>query len=483
MSSRIGLGKRERLTALAFVLAALVTAFCLFGCSGSSGGSDNTSSTSGSAGEPIEASQDNINDENVSVEAVGKFSEGLAWVKYSLEGEAGQNTWIGYMDKDGVIQFCFPSEYKKDDAGTTLDFEDGIVFLPYAASDNKSSVSEETTDYCYAIDTAGNIKNTFTDVASFYDATASCTEYACGGGYVVTSTFNEGFDSASYTYRILGVDGAEEYAFSIDGTADYKVKYCGGGVFAFCTGNVGNLITEKLYFCQTHKSLDLEEHGVPEFVDGGNYALMNNGYTSLTVMSLDGNLNKIEISGLQGDIENAKLSGTTCTLRTTENKMIVSNDVKHWYSYDVVTGVLNELDSIYKEKLKASSSYFPCFYGDRCVLGMNGSDGNSYIGIFDSSWNAIVEPFRFDGQATAYCEGRAFLSYDDGQTEVIDANGDKVYAIEERASKGALCYSDGLVIYIAPDYDVRCLDLEGNVVFDHLSGLDAPSIDISTAEG
>lgn len=394
----------------------------------------------------------------VSVEGIGDYSDGLAWVRYKEEIAGDKTEWEGFIDETGKLVF----KYKGLSGNNPQSFEDGVAYIDHVAGSG-SDVSRG----CYVVDKTGTILGNFTNVVAY------------GGGLVITSEYNDGFESTSYDYRIYDSGGRELYSFSNEGNKAYEIEYCGNGVFAFgswfhaLSGN-STFHGEFFYFANTNDVLELEFNGVPKFDGKSDKALLSFEATDddddgeseaahLVLLTDNGKTEDINIGDVGGYIDDARLDGDICTLR-------IEHYDSRMLAYDLTTGSLRELDSKYSQAIEWSKGTSFGFSDDRCVIKMKGADGDGYVGIFDTSWKPVVEPFKRKGDARFFSDKRLIVG-----TDVYDVNGQVVFTLQDSIGDGH-SYSDGFLTYVTGKR-AFCLDVNGDVVFDTIVDTGALTID------
>lgn len=424
----------------------------------------------------IEGGSANI-ENSVEVTSDAPFSEGLAWVHYDVDDGEDRTTWAGYVDKTGRLIFRYKEFYGSAIgigwvSGT--DFQNGHAYI----TSNMLGEGNTLGAKCWVIDKNGRVVSEFENTVCM------------GGGYVVTSDHNANFDKESYTYRLLTDDGKEISSFESDGAYN-EINYCGEGVFSF--GELSQSLSGSrnhdisfLYNAGTNKKIEFESTGLLVFDSKTKYALYDysndDDYSYIRTISTDGTTKEYAISekDLDGHLDSAHLDGDICTIFVRYD----SNLDAQLFTYNLTSGELHELDHKYADAASSSSGknleYARTSEG-RCVLEMKGADGDNYIGIFDTELNPVVEPFKatsYIGNDLAYSsDGRLLLGAPESNgANIYDLDGKLVYSAETLGATDG--YQDGSLVYLS-DGQVHCRDLQGNIVFDEISGFDAPEIPIS----
>lgn len=402
----------------------------------------------------------------IEVEEVSPFSEGLAWVKYEVDDGEESTTWAGFVDKTGALKFRYLYDPEGDARSVTdaTDFEDGATYLHSFRLDKDGS-QVEAVQLCWVLDKDGKMVGEFENYVAY------------GGGYVITADYNASFDSTSYTYHIMTNEGKEVASFEAEDSYE-EIDYCGEGVFSFgalshrLSGNTYNEISF-LYNAKANKRIDLSFEGYPEFSSktgkslydcGNEYDENDEPIAYVTLMAADGSLEELNLGNLGGSLTSAWLDDEICTLYVQYDDDLQS----HYYSYNIETGELHELDKRYVDAKKSTGG--PTYAEGRYVTELEGADGESYVGIFDASFNPIVEPFK--GYASgAYSDGRLVLSGGD----VYDTDGKLVFTAKDSGVELSGPFSDGLNVKTGSD-GVICVDVDGKLAFDAISGFDAKEI-------
>lgn len=413
-----------------------------------------------------------IADFTVEIEETTRFSEGLAWIKYEVDDGEDSTDWAGYIDKTGKLVFRYKYSASPDRFDTSgTDFENGHAYI----SSQKLGDGNSIVGLCWVVDKTGKVVSEFQNAVSW------------GGGYVVTADYNSSFDSTSYTYHIFSDDGTEVTSFESEGSYG-EINYCGEGIFSFgdvsqrLSGNTYHEISF-LYNAASNKRLDVEYTGSPWFNSKTKKSFYDcssdDDFSYIRTINTDGAIEEYKISetDLDGHLDSVWLVGDICTVYVKYD----SNLDARLFTYNISSGELHELDRRYAD---AASTYDYEYLDDvhasedRCVIKMQGADGDSYIGIFDTALNPIVEPFK------AYEHTSSGLGYSGGGRLILDASGSSsvdvydldgklVYSADTLGSTDG--YQDDLLLYNTGG-QAYCRDLQGKIVFDDISGFDAPEI-------
>lgn len=396
--------------------------------------------------------------------SVGVFSEGLASIKY-VDSSDPDTTWLGYVDKSGVMQFKFDLASMGQVDGEA--FENNIAYL-------SSGPDEYNREYeCCAIDKDGNILGEFKNVL------------AHGGGYVITDEYNEGFESSSYTYHVQDVQGNEVNTFNKDGNEGYGVHYFGKGIFGFggnffAMSGSSSFYPEFFYLSESNSTVpvDIDYSTFPNFDNGSDKALLGNETVDSTLcvylLSKDGTIETVNIGdydALGGNIRSITLNDNICSMKTNE-KML---------SYDITNGELHDLAQNYFDALDHYASA-PTYSCGRFVMELKGADENKYVGIFDSAWNPIVDPFKVDEEtetSSHFQDDRLTLANGtNSHADIYDTSGKLVCSIEADSGDGIATglgngYGDD-VIFVRDGGLPRAFDTSGAELFNEITNPDAP---------
>ena len=459
-----------RTHSMTFGIASLILSLCLLvtGCSDTKNPEPVDASSEESSGGQIDESlsvQEATSIDNLY--SIGVFSEGLASIKYTDTGE-DDTTWVGYINKDGEVEFRFDCNELGDIRGEQ--FDGGVAYLMIGRDEYNNEAS------CYTIDSDGTILGSFEHVV------------AHGGGYVVTTEKNEGFESSSVVYTIYDAEGNELHSISKDGTDGYGVRYLGGGIFGFgsyffaASGDT-RFYPEVFYLSVSNTDIPsgIDYSTYPDFDNHSDYALLGSvnidDVLYVNLLSPDGEIKSVELGSYQdlgGSIKSVTLNDNVCTVRTIEKL----------FSYNLGTGEFHELPQNYFDAIDYHA-VAPTFSNGRYVLSMMGADENPYIGIFDESWNLIVDPIKVDEDTVSvaqYTNDRLILMKSGASSgDVYDPSGELIFSVTSDSSITTTGtplengFTDDALFLIDKGAPVA-YDIDGDILFDTISNLDAQVI-------
>ena len=447
-----------------------------------------TSMSSNSTDE-IQASDTDTEDEvdDIQWDYAYDFSEKLAGVKFKTgKIEERQNSYeqhyFGVINKSGEMIFRIDST----NISAVTQFSNGYSYVSYS-------------DKIDVIDSSG------ITVKSYPIDDSQCVR-AYGDGYVLTEVHDSDFDSNGYIYTIYSPTG--ETIKTIE-TTDYSnfVRYLGKGVF-LCNG--------MMYFVESDKELNVgTESDFHDIYFRENKVVLGIDYYD---PDIDGYRGKLKILDLDGQIEEIELY-PEYGWDWDGSVLAIKNNLCILYSYDYYESTLityNLTDKSFAimpedsaNKVVWDDIHSPLLFDDsgKIALTMQGSDGNYYVGIFDTEWTMSADPiqvrsnsnfvrgFGYSDSGYTFSDNRLIISNigisENPETCVYDGNGNLIYKLDEKGYYGIASYSDGVACvsswegrYKGNGYTVHLdgdnmmeldgsespeyLDLDGNLLFEKI---------------
>lgn len=455
----------NRAAAVSLFIAGVIVSGC---STGTSGGAEpaigSQSATVEGGSDSSQFSEDSVPN-NFAIREVGQFSEGFALVNYSCDSDEDNESesWFGYIDKAGELQFkqrFGTSDIRLHHA--TL-FENGVAYL----------LSEDESR-CMAIDTSGAPLGTFDNVIAY------------GGGYVVTEEYQEGFEDVSNTYSFFKADGTELYSFEKAGNEGFDIHYLGKGTFGIgqdfdSMSGSSRFYIDAIYNAETNMYVSIDGHieTSASFIDSER-ALLSTGIVGndlvVYLLSTNGDVDEIRVGSrdaLGNNIRMAVLSENICTIRTSNCLL----------SYNLTNGEINVLGEQYSNAIDWSQSVSTFqFHDDRCAILLEGADGNTYLGIFDSRWNPVCDPIKVDEKVSPdsnYSDEKIVITGQIGSyADVYNIDGQLVYSIDMEGGYEGSSYSEGLLLcYTRDEGNLLCFDEDGTAIFEGMKNFEAPSIE------
>lgn len=342
---------------------------------------------------------------NYEITSAREFSEGLAWINYEKDSQE----YTGCIDKSGKLMFYYEGDY-----GIST-FEDGYAYLTQS-------------DTVYMVDTKGNVVSSY-PVAPGYIISGQEKKSQVsgarvwGGGYVLYQEFGASFDEPStFIYSVLDKDGNKLHEFTHEDTKTLlELYYLGNGVFAY-SFKVGETC---LYFAKTDTVVEYQpsyDYMAKVQVQDGYFVYFCGSYMSLS--DDQGNVQNIPIpSDFGNDPEVIGISDGYVLLK--------GNDGHGFYSlYNIETGDYTRYEGKYADNLywesavNVSQSYG--FTNGVIAISLKGQDNEQYIGLMNTNWEEICEPFL--GESFSCADNALVVSDTFGIAyhDVYDLNGNRL---------------------------------------------------------
>ena len=381
-----------------------------------------------------------------------EYHEGLAWIECSAD-------FISYwicIDKSGTALFGFDAS----NIDEVKDFSSGYAYI-------------EKNNTLYVINTDG-------DIQSRYAIEGDILAYAYGDGYVLTEELAEGFDNTEHSYIIHDYDGSVLLEFTLDSSIKvFDIKYLGSGVFGIRTDQGFN------YFCTAngnewiYNTMPLEN-----IYFYGNTATVNIDYCDCAFNSDEDKRADLHLMDNTGNIQRVPLylkygSKWEMPIIVNEDTCILEDNSGNYASlstYDIVNETFTKLDNKYLDKI--SWGELPkelIFRDERIVLPFKGMDENSYVGIFDTQWNTILEPVIAE-QYYGIADGKLMVINGKDVT-CYDGNGKILFNLTLDKNYRFGYYSDGAILmkeyqeenYVYPMDTPTYLDDRGEYLFSEIN--------------
>lgn len=449
------------------------------------------SDSSNTKTEGTENETNNTTEKNVEIESLYRFSEDRAWIKTT--GKSGKKNEYVCIDKNGNVLFSVNSS----NILQALPFSNGYSFL-------------ETNNALYQIDLKGNLVNT-------YQSSDNINFKAYDEGHVWIEEYTSDFDEARFTYTLYNPSGNKVTEFSIEGTDPIdKIYYYGKGMWGYSTYDENGDSIQMFYSTQKDKWIEtpiVNSNFIYFYEDSAVIGITSEdpdetGYRAkMNILDINGSLTEIGISadlGWNWDGENYINEGY-CILEEFENYLV---------SYDISTGEFKTMDNEYSKSLKTDSLPEKLMFTNGAVaLPLTGKDNETYVGLFDTSWNIIGEPIpclKFD-----YSDGRLLLVQEiqkEGENgtsrefSVYDSKGNLVFSSDEKGYYAITSFQDEVACVLSDDYinsitvtayfdhylnlitpnnvpktdplvaECKYIDKEGNYLFDNINAKNAKEI-------
>ncbi len=394
---------------------------------------------------------------NIEYETIYKYSENRAWVTFK-NGDNGQ-TQYGCIDEKGKMLFCL------DDinayAASVTPFSNGYAFI-------------DAGDTVYLIDSNGIVSATY-----LQEENKKVKVYA--DGMVWVEEYNSDFDTAQYTYNLYDSNGNNITCFEIEGTEPItELYYYGKNVWGYDTyDNDGNRI-QKFYCGNSNKWLDsldaADNHKIKFYEDTAVIGISNEdpddtGYRAkMILMDINGNMSEV---GMSGDLvwnldDNNVINEGYCILEEYKDYLI---------SYDMATGDFIKFDNKYAGMLNVESLPDELKFEDgKVALPLIGQDENTYVALFDTSWNIIGEPVLCgkydytDGKLIVVSEEQSGTSGGSRRVfTVYDSNMNQLFFSKDHGYVAITSYDKGVACALPDNADsltITAAGMEGNIMTD-----------------
>ena len=413
--------------------------------------------------------------------SIGAYNNGIAHIEYekvsriiSASGASDpvKERGSAYIDREGKVLFWIPEGFY----GSA--FSNGYAYVHGNAT-------------TYVIDESGK-------VLSKHSTDKNAKEYVIsrGDGYVLTYEKASTFSASKFIYRIYDPTG--EVVNTFESEEELELDYCGEGVFY--TPSTYKL-PHRYWDKNGHSFIDKNDsEGDNKWFDGLDAGVRFNedkkavvcgfiysGSTGVVIMDTDGN------TSLQGfpNGDNYKLIGNISEDHLLAYKGDLSRKDKNLaiVSIDTVKNTYNVMDKEYSSRVYAPIGHvIGTLSNGRYVFTLMGSDGEEYVGIFDSKLVPVCEPIRgtacvsYANYTDGYSDGRLII-FNGKECVAYDVDGNELFAIHEFRGSGG--YQDGMISALRPsvvqseiaedgtivtkEINTRhYLDLDGNLLFDQI---------------
>lgn len=373
--------------------------------------------------------------------SISKFSEDRQW----LISMPGSPYWAFFtcIDQNGQSLFRIESN---DLQASVTSFSNNSAFL-------------ETKYALYQIGSDGDIISTFSldngKIAKAYK-----------DGQVWIEEYSSGFDSAGFTFTLYE-NGEEITSVEVEGTEDPidNLYYFGKGVWYISYHDSEWNRTSKLYFSQNNTWLDTDGFSAAEeiyFYD--DIALLGtSGKDKIVVADYMGNVSEIDIST---DL----LESAHYVPRPIKDGYCIIEDYKdHILIYDFSANKLKLMDNKYAESVDMERvNKREVMVSEGCVaLPLTGKDGNSYVALFDTSWEIIVDPIQC--RSYSYSDGKLIVAQEEGYNIIISVynnKGKKLYDSRDKNYYGMYPYENGISYAILFSNSLKYLGLNHTPGYD-----------------
>lgn len=368
----------------------------------------------------------------------GSYNNGIAKVNYvkvtrtiSISGasEPISQRNSAYIDKEGKVLFRVPEGFYGSD------FSNGYAFV----SNDKM---------VYIIDESGK-------VMSKHSADKNDKEYVIkrGDGYVLTYEKASTFSASKFIYRIYDPSG--QVVNTVESEKELELEYYGEGIFYTASTNKlphrywdknGNSFIDKndeengwRYFgLKSEIHFNAEGKTVPCGFEYGSYGVVimdTNGNTSIQGypngdyhFKLIGSISEDHLLVYTGDFSKADKNLTIASIDTERN------------SYRV-------MDKEYSSRISANTdSSIGVLSDGRYVFPLKGSDGEDYVGIFDSKLVPVCEPIPGYTVGLGFYDERIVIGKNTSQGRdliIYDTEGNEIFSVEGVTNLPN--YSDGVL--------------------------------------
>lgn len=373
------------------------------------------------------------------------YSEGLAWIKY----ENKNGDFWGCINKSGEVVF----DLSADDIIKVTPFSNGYAYIEQ--------------NECYK-----TIDNTGKTVAT-YNIDDKNSVLAFGDGYVLSKKYQADFDSSEYTISVHNIDGSIIDSFSDDYINYDLYNYCGKGVF-----ELSNSYDEVRFFSINSKKWIDYEMDTTNCYYGRNVNFYDDKmlvgiiYTddnySFEYMDTNGNFTSDKFGDWNTDFgyiwkkEPGPINDGVLAFNCGSDEYV------GLFSFDFSTGTMKKIPDTYRDKVIDDDLHKPLMFEDGCIsLLLRGSDDETYVGLFDSNWKAIMEPIKIsdDGYFPVSCERLVVKTTT--ETVVYDLSGQVVFTPSNNGYYNILPYADD-VARVEGESQPTYLDKEGNLLFDEI---------------
>lgn len=462
---------------LSVLLVALLICIAVCGCT-ENGKDGNRTSISDNSNQSISSqlkdetnTLSDIDDSEIDIYLTYNYSEDLAWVIFNKGAE--KQECCGCIDKSGNLVFYTD----KDSLGISpklaklTSYSNGYAYI-------------ETKDSLYLLDKTGNILKTYNCSTKKNDNKV----VAYADGYVWYQECVAEFDEAYYTYTLYDFQENSVTNFKYNGNDPIEsMNYYGKKVWGFYNRNKDKPINS-YYFTDSNKWVDSAQ----EFYFLDDISLISTTYDEedtdigyLAFIDTEGELTYTQLPDYVGrwsDIKCYAISEDCCVLYNHSYPECI-------FSYNISSGEFIKMDNEYTDKINYDSlpdnSIELYFENGKIALRLTGTDKESYVGLFDTSWNIIDKPLQtssFD-----FSDGKLITN----ETSVYDDAFNLQFSAEDFGYKSISPYHNGIAhakkdgIQIASggeQYGYEdCwfyIDSDGNRLFDTINTKSATKIQL-----
>lgn len=299
------------------------------------------------------------------------FSEGLAWVKFEING----SPYFGCIDINGELQFYF-----EGDPNIIENFEEGYAYF----------TMDKYTPNCkrFTVDKLGNT----------YLEPVDEPVLAYGAGYRFVSHYESDFNGAKYTYSVKSVDGDEGLMYIHEGTqSPFKMNdavpiyndvfYLGEGIFVNKRDDwayLGLTKQRRIASCPENRVFDMVDGFACTFIEKDMF-----GY-------IDKDGEYIKINFPEDYVENGR---RTTLLANSNGAFLFANfERKKIFVYDIKTGRFSDYCGAYVDFINWEwnpvDGNTPCMVNDSIAIPLKGADNLNYFVITDIEMNDLTEPIH-----------------------------------------------------------------------------------------
>ena len=456
---------------ISIILTALLVCTAVCGCSGNENA--NNSSTVSENSNQNSASQDqngtvvetesNVTD--IDLYLTYNYSEDLAWVIFNKGEGTEKQQYCGCIDKSGNLVFYID----ENSLGTSPLLS---KLTPY--SNGYSYI--ETSNSLYLLNKSGTVLQTYPIVPEKSGNKA----IAYADGYVWYQEYVSDFDEAYYKYSLYDSNKNIVTEFEYEGTEPIEsMGYYEKKVWAYYNRNKENPINS-VYFTDGNKWID----SYTDFYFYDDIAIIGPTHDNedtdvgyLSFIDSKGNQTYTQLPdniGRWNDIQCYAISDDYCVLYH-------SGYAKQEYLaiYNVSTKKFIKMDNKYNDKIDYDSlpddSGELMFENGKIALRLIGSDGDSYVGLFDTSWNIIGEPIK--SSIYYFSDGKLVTDkniYDENVKILFSADDFGYKSVSSYHNGIAHAKTDGMQISSGGETygyedDWFYIDSDGNRLFDSIN--------------